>query len=503
MTGVAAWTRRSDGAIGSPDGPVGQDATRYLCVAAHLDPDFTRKVVRELLVAEHRLPLPVPSVDLATVARHSLAARSRRFYRDTVIAAAVLLAVAAAGWAIAAWYVWGAGLWLACRAARHGSARHAAVFGALLWGFGGLVLLTLVASTADPLGLRAATAIPVPSGARPALVWIGTPAAVVLCCWLAVFADEIAAHATVADRLRRDRFTPGRWLSAEPAWAQHALGVLGERLADKRLEHHPVLDPADPFLGAGRQASRRRWLIELGSAGTRSAPFDTEDLLDRVCERLAGGFGGLDRAEASGARSVTIDQCAISTADALATRDGRDSVRLLPDAPGGGGPGRGPRPFRRIRVGADPAGTRVTVFLSASAGAGLLQVELYGHVLGPIPARYRAADHASPFGPAVVLGGAVRAVKRLPDAIFGAPRALARTAADPALRRRNRAALLRAAASGHPLRAGARFCLREAVADPVGTDRFADEDANLYLAVVERRVREELRPLMPSATAEF
>jgi hypothetical protein len=45
--------------------------------------------------------------------------------------------------------------------------------------------------------------------------------------------------------------------------------------------------------------------------------------------------------------------------------------------------------------------------------------------------------------------------------------------------------------------------VREAVAAAVGADRFADEDANLYLAFIERRVREELRPLLPSAPAEF
>jgi hypothetical protein len=51
--------------------------------------------------------------------------------------------------------------------------------------------------------------------------------------------------------------------------------------------------------------------------------------------------------------------------------------------------------------------------------------------------------------------------------------------------------------------AGARYDLREAVAAKTGTDRFADEDANLYLAVIERRVREELRPLLPAGRPEF
>src|SRR6202022_3231820 len=139
----------------------------------------------------------------------------------------------------------------------------------------------------------------------------------------AVVAEEVSASAGGAARLRRDRFTPSRWLSAEPAWAQHALGVLGERLADGRFEHHPVADPANPFVGAGRQVLRRRWLIELGPAAARSAHFDVGDLIDRISERLAEGLGPLGPADPSDkGGAVAVDDCAISTVPALATRLG-------------------------------------------------------------------------------------------------------------------------------------------------------------------------------------
>jgi hypothetical protein len=503
MSGVAAWTRRPEVTAGPEGRTRHEDATRFLCAAAHLDADFTRKVVRELLVAEHRLPLPAPAVDLAVVVRHAIAARARRLYRDAAIVAVVLIAVAVAGWAVVAWYVWCAGLWLTLRNARARSARNAALFAAVVWGFAALILLTLVVTHTDPLGLRALATIPAPDG-NQAAVWIGAPAAAAFGCWLAVLAEEVAVHATVAERLRRGRFAPSGWLSAEPAWAQHAMGVLGERLADGRLEHHPVVDPANPFLGSGPQVLRRRWLIELGPAANRSAPFDTTDLLDRICERLTDGLDTLDPTGAAyEPQAVAIDEYAISTADALVTRNADDSVRLLPDAPAADGPARGPRPFRRIRIGADPAGLTVTAFLSATAGAGLLQVELYGHVLGPIASRYRAADSASSFNPTSLFGCALRAARRLPYAVFTAPRGVLRTAADPVLRRRHRAALVRAAAGGLTVQAGTRFSIREAVATPIGTNRFADEDANLYLAVVERRVREELRPLLPAVSTEF
>jgi hypothetical protein len=319
-----------------------------------------------------------------------------------------------------------------------------------------------------------------------------------------VLAEEIASYVTVAERLRRDRFTPGRWLSAEPAWSQQALAVLGERLADGRLEHHPVADPENPFIGAGPQLLRRRWLIELGPAASRSAPFDVADLLDRISERLADGIGQLDPADPSDkGGQIMIDDCAISTVPALATRAAGNEVRLLPDVPDAVRRGTGPRVFRRVRIGGDPAGLTVTGFINATAGAGLLQVELYGHVLGPIAQRYRVPDRAAPLDWAAALTCAVRALRKLPTAVFTGPRGVLRTAADPIRRRRHRSLLGRAAASGLTVTAGATFDVREAVAAKPGTDRFADEDANLYLAVIERRVREELRPLLPTGSTEF
>jgi hypothetical protein len=484
-----------------------QDTTRYLCAAAHVDPDFARRAVRELLVAEHRLPVSHPEVDLPTVLRHCLASRARRLYRDAAVVAVLLLAVALSGWSGLAWYASLAGLWLILRITLRPESgtvtRNAALVAALVWGSAALVLMSLADTQSDPLGLRETLHVPRPDTAD-AVVRLAAPAVAALACWLAVLAEEIAAYVTVAERLRPDRFTPSRWLSAEPAWAQHSLGVLSERLADGRLERHPVADPATPFLGAGPQLLRRRWLIDLGPAGTRGAHFDVADLLDRVSEQLADGLGPLDPADPSDKGGVVaIDDYAISTVPALATRSGDGGVRLLPDAPGASHRGGGPRVFRRIRVGGDPSGLTVTGFLGATAGAGLLQVELYGHVLGPVASRYRVPDRTAPFGWAAALTCAVRSVRRLPGAVFTAPAGVLRTMADPVRRRRHRALLARAAASGLTVVAGARFDPREAVAARPGNDRFADEDANLYLAVIERRVREELRPLLPVGSTEF
>jgi hypothetical protein len=501
-----------------PAEPAQRDATRYLCAAAHLNPEFTRRAVREVMVAEHRLPAPPFGFDPATVLRHCVAARARGMYRDAAIVVVLIVALLVAPWTAAAWLAWLAGLRVLVLAGarrdgdagrnRSGAARAAARYFAALWVAAGLLLLVLVFTRLDPYDIRSVWHLPdaVSAGVGE---WIGVPLAAAALCWLAVLAEQIASYVTVAERLRHDGFTPSRWLSAEPAWTQQALSVLGGRLADGRLARRPVLDPANPFLGAGRQVLRRRWLVELGPATTASAPFDTADLLDRICERLAAGFGPLDPAGSASPVGVSVDEYTVSTAPALAAVLGESagaaqgSVRLLPDAPASGWAGGGPRTFRRVRVGGDASGLNVTAFLNASAGAGLLQVELYGHVLGAIASRYRVADRTPPFGAAAALRCATRAFRMTPAAVFSAPASAVRVAADPVLRRHNRALLAHAAAAGTAVNAGARFDLREAAAEQPGVDQLADEDANLYLAVIERRVREELRPLMPAGSTEF
>ena len=96
----------------------------------------------------------------------------------------------------------------------------------------------------------------------------------------------------------------------------------------------------------------------------------------------------------------------------------------------------------------------------------------------------------------------------VPRLLFAAPRAAAGAAEDPLRWRHRRAVLDRAAAGGLPAADGTRTSLRELgvagswqsargrpLVDREGSP-FAREDANLALAVVERRVREALRPLL-------
>lgn len=76
------------GSVGpAPGFPVAQrDATtRYLCAAAHLDPDYSDAAIAEFLVEPVRAIPPAPGVDSAAVLRDAVAARARRRIRDAVL----------------------------------------------------------------------------------------------------------------------------------------------------------------------------------------------------------------------------------------------------------------------------------------------------------------------------------------------------------------------------------------------------------------------------------
>ena len=503
-----------------PESALDDDATRYLCTAAHLDEGYGRALIRHLLVREDRQPPLADGVDLATVVRHAVAARSRRLYRDGAILAVVVIATALGGWSVPCFLAWLAATVLAVRALRPSETNagrrsrveyadsprgerpragaQAALFGLV---FAGVVLTALALTHADPFGLRSALHITAPTTGYDRLRRLVAPAAAGLGCWIAVFAEELAARSTIADRLSPGHYTPGRWLSAEPAWAQHALGVLGARLASAQNVRPPLAATGEPFLGAGRQALRRRWLIDLGPAASRSAPFDTEDLLDRACEALADGLGPLDP---GGPALVLVDDYPVAAGPALATRgDAELPVRLLPVP---AAPARGhssARRFRRVRITRGAAGLTVTVFVGATAGNGLLQVELYGYVLAPVANRYRLADRLGPWGWESVGAAAARAARRTPGRVLATPASIWRTVTDPLVRRHYGAVARKAAEHGTELEAGARFDPRASAGADVGEDFFGDEDGNLYLAVVERRVRNELRHLLPPDRAEF
>ena len=514
----------------------GDEATRYLCAAAHLDAAFTRRALKEFVFDEGRAPAPSAGVDEVLVLRHALAARTRRLHRDIALVALTMVALLVSVWTVTVWLVGGAVLRLLRAGAGRGAANGdgtggsgvgggngtagpgsgpadvlrppptgpvpagppfapLARFVALVWGVAGAGAIASAAGSVHPFGLRVPARFHDAGPGAPWTAWLFVPLAGALTAWLIVLAERLATRHVLVDKLRRDRFATHRWITTETVWARRALAELAARDASDR---QVLADPARPFAGSGRQVLRRRWLLETGPIR-----YDVEDLIERVTEALAAGVPGLGPEGLLD--QVAWDDFVVATGPVLAVGQTTDaSLRLLPSPRGTAAP----RVFRRFRILSDPAETVVTVYLSASAAPGLALVEIHGLVLEPVAAAYRGVDRLPGLGAAAALVEGWHAAATVPRLLFAAPRAAAGAAADPLRWRHRRAVLDRAAAGGLPAADGARTSLRELgvagswqsargrpLVDREGSP-FAREDANLALAVVERRVREALRPLL-------
>ena len=527
----------------------GDEATRYLCAAAHVDPGFARRALAEFVFDDGRAPAPGNGVDEILVLRHCLTARARRLHRDTALCVVLAVVALVSPWTVAAWVVWVAGLRV-LGGGRGGAAGSGAGAGdplgtagpsgpltgppdgsvpgerlpgpagaaggpgssgahgnsalvrfvAVLWVVGGIFGIVVASGLARPFG-DGFVARADPDSVSPLAAWLLIPGAAALVAWIIILIEALAARHVLVDRLRRDRFGTHRWVSTETVWARRALAELAARGGGDR---HVMADPARPFAGSGRYVLKKRWLLETGPIR-----FDVDDLVERVTERLAAGVVGLDPEGLL--ESVEWDDVAVETGPVLVTgQTGDASLKLLPAGrPGPAGAKGAPaaRVFRRFRIAADPAETVVTAYLTGYSAPGLALIELHGLVLEPIAAAYRVVDRMASLGVASMASVTWAATRNFVPTVALAPRNAVVAAADPLRRKHRRAMLDRSAASGLAAASGARTSLREmGVAKGMGpgagalVDRegavFAREDANLCLAVVERRVREELRPLV-------
>ncbi len=99
------------------------EATRLMCTAAYLDPTFAQDVVDEIVHERHRAIQVPTGVDIATVAKHCLAACRQKTVRDGLLMLDLILAIVLflakgsflwltlgflLGWAIVLWDTWSA-----------------------------------------------------------------------------------------------------------------------------------------------------------------------------------------------------------------------------------------------------------------------------------------------------------------------------------------------------------------------------------------------------------
>ncbi len=224
----------------------GSDVTRYLCAAAYLDSRFAWDVVEEVVLDQNRAVAPSPGTDVATVARHSLAALRRATRRDvllTLIVVTVALLAGLQGVLIAAWLFSWALVARAIRSLARGE------LGSAFSQLGGFLLismcflLVLLLRSDQPLLSTGGRSVRVPLESTQVL------GLVVAGLWIVNYLDRVASYGVLAEQLSRFRFSPAAAPPESERWRERLAYV--SAAAGSRLSGCSQDAPNAPFAGFG------------------------------------------------------------------------------------------------------------------------------------------------------------------------------------------------------------------------------------------------------------
>ncbi|MGW0600535.1 hypothetical protein ACWD11_25830 [Streptomyces sp. NPDC002776] len=490
------------------------DTTRHLCAAAYTDPEFTRRVVDDVLRDELGAVAPSPGVDLVPVARHSLAARRLHRARDRRLAAIYLL-IAAFG---PLWLVFGH---LAFKAlAKASRAPRRVVRGrepvdtgaALRW------LLSTIAGLllAGILWGRFLSALPLSGpwswlagsyarGIPPLLAVIGGG---VWAYWV-MAREELDVDRRLRGSLRRENFVAGSGPEPTESWAITAVGAVAKAQAGNVT----VYSGFSPFIGQGVRQSQ--WSLSLPllpeRPGTPLTGFDTWDVVERLRARLhetavrhataappVDGGPSLaaleveDRVFVSGTRITGDPRFLPALIKAPAARLPEAAVRDIARDPQGG-----PRHCLAAHLPLWGGAVVPSQLLHIAVVGKTLHLHCDRHVLTPLRPDLRGVDLLpDALTSAHRAGLLLSALRRSGGALFGAPRAVLGDAfrewGAPRRQRRERSA----AKTDPAFDRGARLSIREHAMSAEYLDHFQRVDAERAFAALDRHALAAVRDFL-------
>lgn len=385
---------------GAPD-PASSAATRYLCVGAHVDPEFADRVVHDVLEDRHRAVCPSRGIDLVPIVRHCLASRRRRLVRDLAIlgvlaASLVVRPLPTAALAVTAWS-W----WLLYRLVKgwtsRGPARSLLLLAALA---GALYLAALV----DGVALRQALAASrVPDVEHQVLGFLLLPLGV----WSVVLVEAARTRDVLVKQLSRHSYDPDH----APAAGSPAIQWRLEDLVREQYGNATIYSTFVPFVGSGTPFDTWSLVIDLQRPSRRGpiVPHDptppaarlrAADFQARVAARL-GRLGDARLDDGDRLAGVQFERHLFVDGSSL-----RGSLLFPPDSSGAPqlhlgdteierfadeqtGPGR---QYLDVRLGAWGEELVVTVHLRFATIGHTLYVEAVSCVLPPIKGAYHVVD---------------------------------------------------------------------------------------------------------------
>ncbi|MGV9884979.1 hypothetical protein [Streptomyces sp. NPDC003006] len=510
--------------------PYASEATRLLCAGTYLDAEYRDQVIDELYLMDHRIAAPSLGFDAARVLAHALRARRVELAWAWGVLGLLVVGVVASGWWLLTLVIPGLLLTLGRRirgASADPPGRRRLPSFLLRW-FGRLLLAHLVITSlvigfggADegsafgsvlasfrellPKALRFLLPDTGPGGVSAPEAWLALAT-------LLAMAGCVAGQQVHFTRVLRGELSPRHFPDAanDPAEriSERRLQSLKHRI---RLEQHAPLvmyHEARPFCGAGTAHDTWVLAVELRPDPAKERqPIGNGTVLAAIRPFLEQLREVAESAEREGRvvrdrlRQLQIDECVFLPADGLPRRENAPydqySFNLhRAHAIEEGGEKR--RHFLRIRVGGWEEELVVTVFVRVHTQGRMLMLEVAPHVLFPVRADFKDADHqAYRFADRNALGKTVHILTRMAGAPGQALATLTRRAA------RGWSRLTGDFGGGPP--EGPAVSVRELAAEPGGS-LFQSMDADRYLRSVQDRIAYGVRGALAEAgyqTDEF
>jgi hypothetical protein len=498
--------------------PPRDDTTRYLCAAAHMDPDYANAAIRECLVEDTR-PIPASTgVDAGAVLGEAVAARTRRKLRDTALIALLIAFLIVAPVSLL-------GLWIVVAVLASAPAVFAAVKAAdqsaksavyLVAGALGIGILLVVGSDAlDALETAFGSSPTYPYDYEETSSGGTTAGALVIVLLMlgVLLADRLVVWKHLNERFWPNRLnttiTPGlgersvfqftadrflaqlkRYLNPRPTIASP-----GEppRMPGGPV---PVIVYRDfvPFVGAGNPEDP--WSIAVPLEQLPDAEPTTELTTDSLYAGIHQEIESLRAANSLAPgrrlRELAVNELVIVSADELIDHLAEPAAADFLRAPGlppytllrrdraesiKRDPLEWARYYQCYQVETWDRDLVVSVFIHVAVGRGALYVEWTPCVLRPLKRKYREIDQM-PRSPIHPVGKALLDLFRLPVSIFGR---IQHTLSFIRPLPQNRGAI-------SPAMYGVSSTLRELAADRLVHNYFQLADIDRYLKMLESRL---------------
>jgi hypothetical protein len=246
------------------------ETTRYLCAAAHTDPEFADAAIAEFLIEPLRAVPPSPGLDTVAVLRDAVAARHRRLIRDALLLALLAVFVFWNAGLVVGWFAVALAWHLLTRSSRTQSRktehdRHRRRTTALVAGVVVAVVIALAVLSQPGVPFLLWLALSGGSGVTGTAdeEWLLTTAVPVMAMFAVLLADQVLVRRLLQVSFQKEDFTP---VPTRPGSVEYLLRTCGLQIGTYTAQLRRIAQATakpdtaevivhrgfDPFVGAGR-----------------------------------------------------------------------------------------------------------------------------------------------------------------------------------------------------------------------------------------------------------